>query len=155
MRIIKKLEDDMKKFLIIFIAALMGIVFSVSASMAANMSGTWVLSISNTKVIGICPAGPNATGECTITQSGDKFTLVLGEGFVCSPESMCKFTGDVKGSTYRCETTDLVDNEGGITTRIFEFTFTSPTSATGKGTQKYTHPEGFECIWEHDITISK
>ena len=145
----------MKKYLVIFVALLIGVVFSVSASLADDMTGTWVLSISNTKVTGICPAGPNATGTCTIAQSGDVFTLILGEGFTCSPESMCKFSGDVKGSTYTCETTDLVDNEGGVTTRIFEFTFTSSTSATGRGTQKYSHPGGFECIWEHDITISK
>jgi hypothetical protein len=146
----------MKRCLIIFIAMFLGVVFAGNVFPADyDMSGTWVLSISNTKVTGICPAGPNATGTCTITQSGDKFTLVLGEGFICSPETMCKFEGDIKGSTYTCDTTDIVDNEGGMTTRIFEFTVTSATSAKGKGTQTYTHPEGFECIWEHDITISK
>jgi hypothetical protein len=159
MRIVKRLEDDMKndmkKYFVVFVALLLGVVLSAGASMAADMSGTWTLSISNTKVTGMCPVGPNATGTCTITQSSGKFTLILGEGFECRPESMCEFSGDVNGSTYTCETTDLVDNEGGVVTRIFEFTFTSPTTATGKGTQKYTHPEGFECIWEHDITISK
>ena len=42
--------------------------------------------------------GGPASGTCTITKSGDTYTLKILSGRVCKPASMCTFTGQLSGN---------------------------------------------------------
>lgn len=123
-----------------------------------DLAGTWNYTISGNWAIGDlgCNPGPDASGTCTISQTGDTFTFAYNSGVVCSPPESCTFEGDVAGSVYTCSTTDIVDDENGSVTSIIVFTASSTTSAGGSGSSLYTHPtDDWACSWGSNIALTK
>lgn len=112
-----------------------------------NLTGTWVYSMSNLTVQGVCPVGSPVTEDCTITQTDNSFTLVSSAG---------SYSGIVSGTDYSGATSlTVVDDEGGTMINYIAFSASSETSASGTGSSVYTHPSGYQCIWTYDITLTK
>jgi len=123
-----------------------------------DLSGTWNYALSDNWAVGgiNCNPGLDASGTCTIDQTGDTFTFAFISGVVCSPPESCTFEGTVSGSVYTCSTTDTVDDEGGSVTINILFTASSTTSASGTGNSRYTHPsELWECNWGNSISLTR
>jgi hypothetical protein len=99
--------------------------------------------------------GGNGGGELKIEKAGDGFTLTYGDGMICRPAEVCRLNGSATGGTYSFTTTVPVDDEGGKVTNEAQIEFRSATAATGTGSSKYVHPEGFSCTWTFDIALSK
>ncbi len=123
-----------------------------------DLTGNWNYQLSDNWAYGgiNCEPGPAASGTCVIEQSGDTFVFAFLTGVECSPPESCTFAGTVIGATYCCNTTDIVDDEGGSVTSSLAFTATSNSAASGTGGSKYTHPSGlWECYWGSNITLSR
>jgi hypothetical protein len=123
-----------------------------------DLSGTWNYTLSDCWAYGgiNCNPGPEASGTCTIVQTGDAFTFAYISGVVCNPAESCTFSGTVTGNVYTCSTTDIVDNEGGSVTTTIVFAAASATSAAGTGASRYTHPSGdWECNWGNTLSLTK
>jgi hypothetical protein len=143
-------------------ALVLGLAFSMTLLGGAvatagdlDPTGVWKVARSNSKTAGPCPMGGDGSGELTIEQAGDGFTLSYGEGMSCRPAEVCRLTGSKTGGTYSFTTTVPVDSEGGKVTNAAELEFESATAAAGSGSSKYVHPEGFSCTWTFDITLSR
>jgi len=149
----------MKKFLFIGILLFAGFFFVEDTFSATfDLTGTWDYTLSNNWAIGgiNCNPGPDASGTCTIGQTGNAFSFAFISGVVCNPPESCTFEGTINGSVYTGSTTDTVDDEGGSVTSIIVFDATSATSASGTGTSKYTHPSNkWECRWGNSITLTR
>jgi hypothetical protein len=149
----------MKKSLFIGMVLFVGIFLAKDLFSATfELTGTWNYTLSNNWAVGgiECNSGPDASGICTIDQTGDIFTFAYTTGVVCSPPECCTFEGTIDGAVYTGSTTDTVDNEGGSVTSTIVFTASSAASASGSGTSKYTHPsEKWECQWGCDIILTK
>jgi len=131
---------------------------STACAATYDLSGTWNYTLSECWADGgiNCDPGPEASGTCVISQTGDCFVFAFTSGVVCSPPESCTFSGSVAGNLYTCSTTDIVDDENGSVTSTISFTAASETSASGTGTSRYTHPSGlWECNWGNTITLSK
>ena len=112
-----------------------------------DLTGTWNYVNSNQWVEGRCPVGSPAAGICVITQTGTTFTLTSDAG---------TYSGTVSGATYSAATpTVVVDDEGGTATNSTIFTASSNTYASGTGSSIYAHPDGFQCVWGYDVTLTK
>ena len=140
--------------------SVIGTVFLVGFFLAENVlsatydfTGTWNYTISHTQIHGPCPPDEDTTGTCSITQTGDTFTLIFLTGRVCDPASMCTFYGTISDEAYSCSNGD-VDEEGGIISNSIDFTAVSLTSASGPGTSSYTQPGEFQCTWCFDFTLT-
>lgn len=123
-----------------------------------DLTGIWNYTLSGNWANGDigCNPGPDASGTCTITQTGDTFTFAYTSGVVCSPAESCTFTGAVNGAVYTCSTTDIVDDEGGSVTSTILFTASLATSANGLGSSNYTHPsDNWECTWGSSIALTR
>ena len=118
-------------------------------------TGVWKVTRSNSKSAGPCPMGGDGRGELTIEKAAGGLTLTYGEGMTCRPADVCRLTGSQTGGTYTFATTVRVDGEGGEVTNSAELEFTSAAAGTGRGSSKYSHPEGFRCTWTFDITLSR
>jgi len=128
----------MKKFL--FIGMLMFVCLFPAKSLFSatlELTGTWDYTLSNNWAVGgiQCNPGPDASGTCTIEQTGDTFTFAFTSGVVCSPSESCTFEGTINGSVYTGSTTDTVDDEGGSVTSVIVFTASSATSQQRMGMQ--------------------
>jgi len=145
----------MKSALSVFMVLVCALV-AAHGSIAAtyDLSGTWNWSESNFQQGGPCPATPEQSGICSITQNGDTFTLVFLSGTTCIPASLCKFPGTISGAMYTAANSAVVDNEGGIANNTLTFTASSDSAASGIGTSTFTHPDGL-CTWEYDLTLTK
>lgn len=144
------------------VALVFGSVFSVTLLVGAVASagdpdptGLWKVVRSNSKTAGPCPMGGDGSGQLTIERAGDGLALTYGEGMSCRPAEVCRLTGSKNGKTYNFTTTVPVDNEGGKVTNAAELEFESADAATGSGSSRYVHPEGFSCTWTFDITLSR
>jgi len=112
-----------------------------------NLTGTWIYSMSNLTVQGVCPVGSPVTENCTITQTNNSFTLVSSAG---------SYSGIVSGPEYSGATTPtVVDDEGGVATNYITVTASSETSASGTGSSVYAHPSGDQCVWTYDVNPHK
>ncbi len=120
-----------------------------------NIVGTWNYTASASSVTGACPPGPAASGTVTISGGAGAYTLVFVSGRVCSPASMCTFTGALSGNTLSVSNADTVDDEGGSASNALSLTVYSNGLITGNGSSSYIHPEGFECHWSYTITLSR
>ena len=118
-------------------------------------AGTWQATRSNSNTEGPCPMGGDGGGELTINKTDGGLTLIYGKGFKCSPTKVCRLEGSEAEGTHTFTTTVPVDNEGGTVTNDAEIKFTSASSATGKGSSKYSHPSGFTCTWTFDLSLSR
>jgi hypothetical protein len=128
---------------------------TVAAAGDLDPTGAWQVTRSNSKTMGPCPMGDNGGGELRIEKAGDGLTLTYGDGMTCRPAEVCRLTGSENEGTYTFTTTVPVDDEGGEVTNAAEIEFTSATAATGTGSSKYVHPEGFSCTWTFDIALSR
>ena len=128
---------------------------TVAAAGDLDPTGAWQVTRSNSKTMGPCPMGGNGGGELEIEKAGDGLTLTYGDGMTCRPAEVCRLTGSETDGTYTFTTTVPVDDEGGKVTNAAEIEFTSATAATGTGSSKYVHPEGFSCTWTFDIALSR
>ena len=132
------------------------LVFGVAAGAEdLDPTGAWQVARSNSKTMGPCPMGGNGGGELEIEKEAGGFTLTYGDGMTCRPAEVCRLTGSETDGTYSFTTTVAVDGEGGKVTNAAEIQFTSGTAATGTGSSKYVHPEGFSCTWTFDIALSR
>ncbi len=120
-----------------------------------NIGGTWDYTASGSSVTGVCPPGPAALGTITISGSAGVYTLVFVSGRVCSPASMCTFTGTLKGNTLLVSNADIVDDEGGSASNALNLTVYNNGFISGDGSSSYIHPEGFECHWSYSINLSR
>jgi len=128
---------------------------TVVAAGDLDPTGAWQVTRSNSKTMGPCPMGGNGGGELEIEKAGDGLTLTYGDGMTCRPAEVCRLTGSETEGTYTFTTTVPVDDEGGNVTNAAEIEFTSSTAASGTGSSKYVHPEGFSCTWTCDIALSR
>ena len=120
-----------------------------------NITGTWNYSSSASVVTGVCPPGGPASGTCTITKSGDTYTLKILSGRVCKPASMCIFTGQLSGNTLTLSNTDTVDSERGSVTNALGLTVVSNEFIDGRSSSRYVHPQGYECQWSNTMTLDR
>jgi hypothetical protein len=118
-------------------------------------TGAWQVTRSNSKTMGPCPMGGNGGGKLEIEKAAGGFTLTYGEGMTCRPAEVCRLTGSESEGTYSFTTTVPVDDEGGTVTNAARIEFSSATAATGTGSSKYVHPEGFSCTWTFDLALSR
>jgi hypothetical protein len=122
---------------------------------AAALSGTWDYATSNHTVSGPCPIGAPMKGQLVIAAEGDRATLSIVSGAVCSPASLCEFSGELTATQMIVSNTDTVDDEGGTATNAVFLSFVALTEGFGKSSSRYVHPEGFECVWGHDLAVSR
>lgn len=120
-----------------------------------NIAGTWNYTSSGSSVTGMCPAGPAASGTVTISGGAGGYTVVFTSGRVCSPASMCTFTGTLSGNTLLVSNGDTVDDEGGSASNALNLTVYNNAFISGNGSSSYIHPEGFECHWSYTINLSR
>lgn len=120
-----------------------------------NITGTWNYISSASVVTGVCPPGGSASGTCTITKSGDTYTLKILSGRVCKPASMCTFTGQLSGNVLTLSNTDTVDSERGSVTNALGLTVYNNEYITGNSSSRYVHPKGFECHWSNTMTLER
>jgi len=120
-----------------------------------DFTGVWSYTVTPMGVTGMCPPGVPGSGELSIAVSGDEVTLTFLSGRTCSPASMCTFTGRVEEGQIMVSNTDVVDDEGGEATNAIALFFSSDSNGWGRGSSRYLHPSGFECVWEENITISR
>ncbi len=147
----------MKQTVLVCVSVFSMILLGDMAASAGDLdpTGTWQVTRSNSKTMGPCPMGGNGGGELEIEKAAGGFTLTYGDGMTCRPAEVCRLTGSETGGTYTFTTTVPVDDEGGKVTNAAEIEFTSATAATGTGSSKYVHPEGFSCTWTFDIALSR
>ena len=120
-----------------------------------NIAGTWNYTASGSSVTGMCPPGPPGSGTVTISGGAGGYTVVFVSGRVCSPASMCTFTGTLSGNTLLVSNGDTVDDEGGSASNALNLTVYNNGFISGDGSSSYIHPEGFECHWSYSITLTK
>ncbi|MBN2223492.1 MAG: hypothetical protein JW765_02325 [Deltaproteobacteria bacterium] len=120
-----------------------------------NIVGTWNYTASASTVTGMCPAGPPGSGTITISGGAGAYTLVFVSGRVCSPASMCTFTGTLTGNNLLVSNADTVDNEGGSAGNALNLTVHNNGLITGNGSSSYIHPDGFECHWSYTINMTR
>ena len=120
-----------------------------------NITGTWNYISSASVVTGVCPPGGPASGTCTITKSGDTYTLKILSGRVCKPASMCIFTGLLSGNSLTLSNTDTVDSERGSVTNALGLLVVSNEFIDGRSSSRYVHPQGYECQWSNTITLDR
>ena len=78
-----------------------------------NITGTWNYISSASVVTGVCPPGGPASGTCTITKSGDTYTLKILSGRVCKPARCAPSPGNYQEMSLPSLTqTLLIANEG-------------------------------------------
>jgi len=118
-------------------------------------SGVWSYTVTPLSVVGMCPPGIPGSGELSITVAGDVVTLTFLSGRTCSPPSMCTFTGHIEGGQIIVSNTAIVDDEGGSATNAIALSLSSDSNGWGSSSSRYLHPEGFECVWEESITITR
>ncbi len=120
-----------------------------------NITGTWNYTASASVVTGVCPPGGPASGTCTITKSGDTYTLKILSGRVCKPASMCTFTGQLSGNVLTLSNTDTVDSERGTATNALGLLVVSNEFIDGRSSSRYVHPQGYECQWSNTMTLDR
>jgi hypothetical protein len=120
-----------------------------------NIVGTWNYTTSASTVTGVCPAGPPSSGTITISGGAGAYTLVFVSGRVCSPASMCTFTGTLSGNNLLVSNADTVDNEGGSAGNALNLTVHNNGLIAGNGSSSYIHPDGFECHWSYTINLTR
>jgi hypothetical protein len=120
-----------------------------------NITGTWNYTASASVVTGVCPPGGPASGTCTITKSGDSYTLKILSGRVCKPASMCTFTGQLSGNSLTLSNKDTVDSERGTATNALGLTVVSNEFIDGRSSSRYLHPQGYECQWNNTMTLDR
>ena len=121
-----------------------------------DINGVWNYTVTPTGSSGVCPPDPGASGQLSITVVGSVITLEFLSGRVCSPPSMCIFEGEVvDGKQILVSNIDIVDNEGGEATNAITLFFSSDKNGWGSGGSRYIHPDGYECVWDSNITISR
>jgi hypothetical protein len=153
----KKEEANMKRVTLVLLVVLSMILLGGTAATAGDPdpTGEWRVTRSNSKTVGMCPMGGNGSGKLSIEKTGGQLTLTYGEGMTCRPAEVCRLTGSESGGTHTFTTTVPVDDEGGKVTNTAVLDFTSATAATGTGSSKYVHPEGFSCTWTFDVALSR
>lgn len=120
-----------------------------------NITGTWNYTSSASTVTGMCPPGGPASGTCTISRSGNTYTLKILSGRVCKPSSMCTFTGQLTGNSLTFSNTDIVDSEKGAVTNALGLLVVSNEFIDGRSSSRYVHPQGFECQWSNTMTLDR
>ena len=120
-----------------------------------NIVETWNYTTSGSTVTGPCPPGPAGSGTITISGGAGGYTLVFVSGRVCSPASMCTFSGTLSGNTLLVSNADTVDDEGGSATDALALTVYTNGHISGDGSSRYVHPEGFECHWSYAVTLTR
>ncbi|MBN1883504.1 MAG: hypothetical protein JW885_15160 [Deltaproteobacteria bacterium] len=120
-----------------------------------DFTGVWTYTVTPMSIVGMCPPGVPGSGELSIAVAGDVVTLTFLSGRTCAPPSMCIFTGRVEEGQIMVSNTDIVDDEGGEATNAMALFFSSDSNGWGRGSSRYLHPSGFECVWEDNITISR
>lgn len=147
----------MKREVLVWLAVLSMTLAGGTAATGGDLdpTGTWKATRSNSKTLGPCPMGGNGSGDLVIEKAAEGLTLTYGQGMTCRPAEVCRLTGSKNEGTYTFTTTVPVDDEGGKVTNTAEIEFMSETVASGRGSSKYVHPEGFSCTWTFDIALSR
>jgi hypothetical protein len=122
---------------------------------AADVSGDWSYEVSDSWNKGPCPVGKGGSGKITMTQDGDKVTLVFVSGRKCRPKSMCTFEGTLSGDQLVVENSAKVDDEGGEAKNEIVLTLHGANSASGTSESSYTHPKGMECRWGSKVKLTR
>ena len=120
-----------------------------------DFTGVWTYTVTPMSIVGMCPPGVPASGELSIAVAGDVVTLTFLSGRTCSPPSMCTFTGRVEEGQIMVSNNAVVDDEDGEATNAMALFFSSDSNGWGRGSSRYLHPSGFECVWDDNITISR
>ena len=120
-----------------------------------DFTGVWSYTATPLSVTGMCPLGIPGSGELSVAVSGDVVTVTFHSGRTCDPGLLCTYTGSMKGEQILVSNTAVVDDEGGEATNSMALFFSSDSNGWGRGSSRYIHPEGFECVWNENITISR
>ncbi|MGD8897007.1 MAG: hypothetical protein PVJ73_13300 [Acidobacteriota bacterium] len=124
-------------------------------AVAADVTGDWSYEVSDSWSKGPCPMGKGGSGKITMTQDGDKVTLVFVSGRKCSPASMCTFEGTRNGDELLLSNAAKVDDEGGEAKNEISLTFEGEDAARGTSESSYTHPGGMQCRWGSKLTLAR
>ena len=120
-----------------------------------DLNGIWSYSVTPASVTDMCPMGIPVSGELSISVEGNIVTLMFLSGKFCDPASLCTYTGKVKGEQIKVSTTAIVDYKGTKATNFIALFVSSSNYGWGIRNSRYLYPEGFECIWDEYITISR
>ncbi len=116
--------------------------------------GRYSFTLTDIKIAGDCPMGPDNSGRLSILQQGDGYILTYIEGMKCRPAAVCTLKGRCQGRVCTFSTTVQVDNEGGKVTNSARLRFDGG-SASGEGKSVYRHPSGFQCTWTYLVTLTR
>jgi hypothetical protein len=136
------------------VAATILLVVPVLAT-AADVSGDWSFEVSDSWNKGPCPVGKGGSGKITMTQDGDKVTLVFVSGRKCRPKSMCTFEGTLSGDQLEVKNSAKVDDEGGEAKNEIVLKLDGDDFASGTSESSYTHPKGMECRWGSKVKLTR
>jgi hypothetical protein len=131
------------------------LLFVPTLAAAADVSGDWDYEVSDSWSRGPCPVGKGGSGQLTMTQDGDKVTLVFVSGRTCRPTSMCTFEGTRKGDELVLSNSAKVDDEGGEAKNEIALTLEGEDAASGTSESSYTHPGGMECRWGSKVRLTR
>src|SRR4030042_399332 len=106
----------------------------------SSIAGTWSYTASGSSVTGMCPPGPPGSGTVTISGGAGAYTVVFISGRVCSPASMCTFTGTLAGNNLLVSNADTVDDEGGSAGNALTLTVYNNGLISGSGRSRYIPP---------------
>jgi len=122
-----------------------------------DLNGTWNYTTSQPTVSGACPAGSAVAGTAAIGQQGTGVTFQYTSGARCQPAGVCSYTGtiDEEDNQFVVANSVVVDDEGGTVSSAIRLTVFNNGLAKGEGTNHYVHPEGFECRWNMDVTLTR
>jgi hypothetical protein len=129
---------------------------TVSVMTGIDIDGEWDGILTSVAVTGECPETVEQTGEVEISKAGDDYTLVLGEGFDCDPAEVCTLEGTRSDNLFTVSVSGITDADGGqYTVNAVLNVDDSEKDAAGTMTTVYQQPDGFECIWTDNFSITR
>ncbi len=120
-----------------------------------DFSGIWAFSSANHTVSGRCPNGTPMVGTLSIGQQDGAISLQLLSGTACDPASMCSYAGEIQLGNVVVSNNDVVDDENGEVTNAMNLFFYSGAKAGGNVSSRYLHPNGYECVWEYNLELTR
>jgi len=121
-----------------------------------DFSGIWNYTTDNHTVSGVCrSAGAPMVGTLSLTLEDGAVAMEMLSGAVCDPASMCSYTGEINGGNVVVTNTDIVDDENGAVTNTTTLFFSSGENGRGNAVSRYVHPEGYECLWNYNVTLTR
>ena len=120
-----------------------------------DITGTWQAALAPVSVSGSCPQTPAQSGTAEVSGGDGTYTLTLSGGFICEPAGTCDFDCTAAGNILACSNAGVADDEGGVYSSALELQFTAIDAASGTNNSSYVHPDGFQCSWVADLSLTR